>query len=163
MPTINAKCVFTSTNYGLPLFPSQASHFAIASNWTDHGAAGKRISVEQKGNTQFHENLAECYQNTNRFEKAIEQLTILINEYDDKNPDWHYQIGRSYASLRDYEKAKRHYEIAIVLHSLIGWGTFIFLGLSLVIFVIFFLDINNIFSYFYIAFHSFVIGILPPQ
>ncbi|MEQ8360028.1 MAG: DNA translocase FtsK [Cytophagales bacterium] len=39
------------------------------------------------------------------------------------------------------------FEFAIVLHSLIGWGTIIFLLLSLAIFVVFFLDINNIFSF----------------
>ncbi len=38
------------------------------------------------------------------------------------------------------------YEIAILLHSLIGWGTIIFLVLTLAIFVVFYLDINNIFS-----------------
>lgn len=39
------------------------------------------------------------------------------------------------------------FEIAIVLHSLIGWGTIIFLILTLAIFVVFYLDINNIFSF----------------
>jgi DNA segregation ATPase FtsK/SpoIIIE, S-DNA-T family len=39
------------------------------------------------------------------------------------------------------------YEIVVFLHSLIGWGTLLFLGLTLTIFIIFYIDINNIFSF----------------
>ncbi|MBL4662916.1 MAG: hypothetical protein JKY22_05030, partial [Flavobacteriaceae bacterium] len=59
-----------------------------------------------------------CFRSTNQFEKAIEQYTILINEYDDQTSEWHYGIGATYLSLKDYEKARRHIEIAILLKDL---------------------------------------------
>ena len=85
-----------------------------------HGAltAYKKLLELKQSNIQLHENLAMCFRSTNQFEKAIEQYTILINEYDDQTSEWHYGIGATYLSLKDYEKARRHIEIAILLKDL---------------------------------------------
>lgn len=85
-----------------------------------HGAlsAYKKLLELKQSNIQLHENLAVCFRNTNQFEKAEEQYTILINEYDDQTSEWHYGIGATYLSLKDYEKARRHIEIAILLKDL---------------------------------------------
>ncbi|MEM7085297.1 MAG: tetratricopeptide repeat protein [Bacteroidota bacterium] len=78
----------------------------------------KKLLKLKQSNAQLHENLAVCFRNTNQFEKALEQYTILINEYDDQTSEWHYGIGVTYMSLKDYEKARRHIEIAILLKDL---------------------------------------------
>lgn len=39
------------------------------------------------------------------------------------------------------------YEIAIFLHSLLGWGTFLLLALSLLVFIVFYLDITHFFRH----------------
>ncbi|HBR55687.1 MAG TPA: hypothetical protein DEA82_16465 [Flavobacteriaceae bacterium] len=77
----------------------------------------KLLSLQQS-NIQLHENLAESYRQTNRFEEAIEQYTVLINEYDDKNPKWHFNIARNYEALRYLDKAQHHFEISILLQDL---------------------------------------------
>jgi len=71
-----------------------------------------------QSNVQLHENLAMSYNQTNRFEEAIEQYTILINQYDDKNPAWHFSIAKSFEALRYLEKAQHHFEIAILLQDM---------------------------------------------
>ncbi len=72
------------------------------------------VSLNQS-NEQLHENLGISYMRTNQFEEALEQFTILINTYDDKNPSWHYQVGKVFMSLKEYEKAIRHIELSIAL------------------------------------------------
>tara|TARA_R110002124_G_scaffold120895_6_gene278964 strand:- start:22329 stop:23471 length:1143 start_codon:yes stop_codon:yes gene_type:complete len=67
---------------------------------------------------QFHESLAKSYVQTNRFEAAINQYTILINQFDDKNPSWHFHIAQSYMALHYFEKAERHINIAIGLQEI---------------------------------------------
>ena len=85
-----------------------------------HGAlaAYKKLLELKQSNVQLHENLAVCFRNTNQFEKAIGQYTILINEYDDQTSEWHYGLGATYLASKDYEKARRHIEIAILLKDL---------------------------------------------
>lgn len=82
-----------------------------------HGAitAYEKLLALNQSNTQLHENLADSYMETLQFEKAIEQLTILINEYNDKNPGYHAQIGRAFSALKEDEKAIRHLELSIAL------------------------------------------------
>lgn len=87
-------------------------------NYHEALASYKKLVALKQSNIQLHENLAACYRNTNQFEKALEQYTILINEYDDKTPEWHYGIGATYLALKNYEKARRHIEIAILLKDL---------------------------------------------
>lgn len=68
-----------------------------------------------QSNIQLHENLAVSYNQTYRYEEAIAQYTILINEYDDKNPGWHFNIAKNFEALRYLDKAQHHFEVAIVL------------------------------------------------
>jgi len=78
-------------------------------------AAYLQLIKLNQSNPQLHENLAKSYMNTYQIEKAIKQFTILINEYEDKNPSWHFQIGKAFKLLHYTEKAKRHIEISIAL------------------------------------------------
>ncbi|WP_432411892.1 tetratricopeptide repeat protein [Rasiella sp. SM2506] len=71
-----------------------------------------------QSNIPQHENLAVSYTKTNRFEEAIEQYTLLINEYDDKNPSWHFSIAKNFEALRYLDKAQHHFEIAILLQDI---------------------------------------------
>jgi len=85
-----------------------------------HGAvvAYEQLVQLNQSNARLHENLAMSYRKTNRFEKAIKQYTILINEYNDQNPFWHFDIAKNFESLRYLEKAQRHYELAIILQDI---------------------------------------------
>ena len=112
-------------DYGLAIDPNSIRFLnlrALASfhtkNYHEALSAYKKLLKFNQSNIPLHENLAVSFTKTNQFEKAIEQYTVLINEFDDKNPKWHYLIGRVYMSLRDYEKARRHLEIAILLKDL---------------------------------------------
>ena len=78
----------------------------------------EQLLALQQSTVKLHENLAHSYSQTNRFEKAITQYTILINEYDDKNPSWHFSIAKNFEALRYLEKAKHHYEVAILLQDI---------------------------------------------
>ena len=73
---------------------------------------------QQVNNLQLHEHLAFSYGKTYQFEKAIEHFTILINEYDDKKPSYHYNIGKSFMGLSDFEKGRHHVETAIALQEI---------------------------------------------
>lgn len=87
----------------------------------DHHLAAKtyeKLLELNQSNVQLHENLAESYTKTNQFEEAIEQYTILINEYDDKNPSWHFNIAKNFEALRYLDKAQHHFEIAILLQDI---------------------------------------------
>ncbi len=80
--------------------------------------AYEKLLALKQSNVQLHENLAVSYTQTNRFENAIKQYTILINEYDDKNPSWHFSIAKNFEALRYLEKAQHHFEVAILLQDL---------------------------------------------
>tara|TARA_R110000850_G_scaffold190308_4_gene316238 strand:- start:12898 stop:14031 length:1134 start_codon:yes stop_codon:yes gene_type:complete len=62
-----------------------------------------------------YQKLGYAYMQVMDFEKSIEHYTIAINDYNDKNPETHYEIATSFMALHYYEKAKRHLEIAILL------------------------------------------------
>tara|TARA_B100001146_G_C16201135_1_gene444782 strand:+ start:10776 stop:11903 length:1128 start_codon:yes stop_codon:yes gene_type:complete len=68
-----------------------------------------------KSNESIHEHVAIAYRNTLQFEKALEQYKILINQFNDKVPEWHSGVAATYSGLKEYDKAERHYEIAILL------------------------------------------------
>ena len=86
-------------------------------NKSYHKAANtyEKLLELNQSNERLHQQLAVSYNQTNRFEKAIQQYTILINEYDDKNPSWHFNIAKNFAALRYLDKAQHHYEISIAL------------------------------------------------
>lgn len=62
-----------------------------------------------------YQKLGYCYARTMRHQKAIDHYTIAINEYDDKNPQTHYEIAQAYRALYYLDKAERHFEIAMLL------------------------------------------------
>lgn len=67
---------------------------------------------------QIHENLAFCYSYTYQTANALDQYSILLNKFDDKNPKWHIEIAALYRSLKEYNKAERHLNIAIALQEI---------------------------------------------
>lgn len=85
-----------------------------------HKAAQAYETLMELGQSNIpqHENLAVSYTKTNRFEKAIAQYTILINEYDDKNAAWHYNIAKNFEALRYLDKAQHHFEVSIFLQDI---------------------------------------------
>lgn len=63
----------------------------------------------------LHENLASAYSNTMQFEKALDQFRILLQKFNDQNPKWHHEVGVLYRTNSEYDKAERHFNIAIGL------------------------------------------------
>ncbi|OAB79927.1 tetratricopeptide repeat protein [Cochleicola gelatinilyticus] len=98
------------TLQALQRFYTDAYHDAIV-------AFENLLSLEQS-TAQLHELLGKSYAHTNQFEKAIDQYTLLINTYDDKNAKWHYEIGTYFLALHYLEKAQRHIELSIALKDL---------------------------------------------
>jgi len=85
-----------------------------------HGALTVYQKLEElhQSNPQLHENMGISYSNTYQYEEAIKQFTVLINEYDDQNPKWHYLIGSAFMQLNYNEKARRHFELSIAFQRL---------------------------------------------
>jgi len=67
-----------------------------------------------KKDEKLHINLADSYYKVLAIEKAIDQYTLLINEFDDKNEVYHYNLGICYAALHYNIKAIKEFESAIV-------------------------------------------------
>ncbi len=103
----NARSVRFLMLKGLSAYHQKKYHDAIATYES-------LLELKQK-NTRLLEQLALSYGQTNQFEKAVEYFTLLINQYDDKNPSWHYNIGKSFMALGDFERGRRHVEIAAAL------------------------------------------------
>ena len=78
----------------------------------------KKLADQNYSSVQFHEVFAKSYIQTNQFEEAIDQYTILINKFNDQNAGWHFEIGRCFMALRYLEKAERHLNIAIALQEI---------------------------------------------
>ncbi len=68
-----------------------------------------------KKDEKLHINLADSYYKVLAIEKAIEQYTLLINEFDDKNEVYHFNLGICYAALHYNIKAIKEFELAISL------------------------------------------------
>ena len=62
-----------------------------------------------------YQKLGYAYAQVMNFEKSIAHYTVAINEYDDKNPQTHFEISQAFMALKYYEKAERHLEIAMFL------------------------------------------------
>jgi tetratricopeptide (TPR) repeat protein len=67
-----------------------------------------------KKDEKLHINLADSYYKVLAIEKAIDQYSILINEFDDKNDVYHYNLGICYSALHYNIKAIKEFESAIV-------------------------------------------------
>lgn len=63
----------------------------------------------------LHENLATSYTQTLQEEKAMQQYNILFRKFDDQNPKWHHNVALLFRSMKEYDKAKKHLNIAIGL------------------------------------------------
>lgn len=63
----------------------------------------------------LHENLATSYSQTLQEEKAMQQYNILFQKFDDQNPKWHHEVALLFRSMNNYDKAKKHLNIAIGL------------------------------------------------
>lgn len=74
---------------------------------------------ERLGIQEFHENLtnnlATVYQNTDRYNKAIEYYTLLINEGDQSNTTHYYNLGLVYYKNKDYQKSVQMLETATTI------------------------------------------------
>lgn len=77
--------------------------------------AYNKLLALNRPSENVHQKLGFCYARTMRYEKAIDHYTIAINEFDDKNPQTHYEIAQAYSALFYLDKAERHFEIAMLL------------------------------------------------
>jgi len=68
-----------------------------------------------KKDEKLHINLADSYYKVLAIEKAIDQYILLINEFDDKNETYHYNLGICYSGLHYNIKAIKEFELAIAL------------------------------------------------
>ena len=68
-----------------------------------------------KNDEKLHFNLADSYYKVLNIEKAIDQYTLLIKEFDDKNDVYHYNLGICYSALHYNLKAIKEFELAIAL------------------------------------------------
>jgi len=73
------------------------------------------LILNGESNIPLHENLAKSYSQTNQFEKGLEQYNLLLKNYNDQNPQWHHEIAILYRAMKEYDKAKQHFNIAIGL------------------------------------------------
>ena len=64
---------------------------------------------------KLHINLADSYFKVLAIEKAIDQYSLLINEFDDKNEAYHFNLGICYSALHYNIKAIKEFELAISL------------------------------------------------
>ena len=75
----------------------------------------ERLVSAGKSNESLHDHLAISYRATLQYEKSLTQYKILINQFNDKIPEWHAGVAATYSGLKEYDKAERHYKIAILL------------------------------------------------
>lgn len=78
-------------------------------------AGYNKLVALNRPSENVHQKLGYAYARVMDFEKSIEHYTLAINDYNDKNPDTHYEIATSFIALHYYEKAQRHLEIAMLL------------------------------------------------
>lgn len=70
-----------------------------------------------KDTEQIREQLAISFAQTFQYEEAIPQYKLLIEQYDDKNPKWHYNLGKCYMGVNHFENARAHINFSIDLLS----------------------------------------------
>ena len=92
---------------GLSYFVNKSYHDAIK--------RFERLLELGKDNESIREHLAKSYAQTYQYEQALEQYKVLINQYDDRNANWHFSLSTAYLGLNEPEKARRHINIAIGL------------------------------------------------
>jgi tetratricopeptide (TPR) repeat protein len=88
-------------------------------NKSYHKAIAQYETLLQLGRDteQIREHLAMSFAQTFQYEAAIPQFTLLIEQYDDKNPKWHYNLGKCYMGVNDFDKAREHINSSIELLS----------------------------------------------
>ncbi|MEP2936140.1 MAG: tetratricopeptide repeat protein [Gilvibacter sp.] len=68
-----------------------------------------------KDTEQIREQLAISLAQTFQYNEAIPQYKILLEHFDDKNPKWHYNLGKCYMGVNDFENARVHINNSIEL------------------------------------------------
>ena len=68
-----------------------------------------------KDTQQIREQLAMSFAQTFQYEEAIPHFLLLIEQYDDKNPKWHYNLGKCYMGTNNFIKAREHINTSIQL------------------------------------------------
>lgn len=97
---LNALAYFNSKNY----------HEAIKQY--------EQLIALNQSNKQIHNNLAISYARTNQFLKAITQYKILIKRFDDRNPSYHFNLGKMYQAEKEHQLAIASINQAIALQDI---------------------------------------------
>ncbi|MGK0377547.1 MAG: tetratricopeptide (TPR) repeat protein [Patiriisocius sp.] len=92
---------------GLSAYYRKEYHDAIAA-FTKTVELGKRTE-------QVHSCLAVSYAKTYQYQKAVDEFLILISEYNAQNAGYHYNIGKCYMGLDEFEKGRGHVELSITI------------------------------------------------
>jgi tetratricopeptide (TPR) repeat protein len=67
-----------------------------------------------QGNEFVHSKLGFCYYNQYNYEDAVTQYLLALN-YEDRNSDTHYNLGKLYAKLGDLKSSETHLLMALLI------------------------------------------------
>ncbi len=89
----------------------------------------EKIIVLGQGNEFVHSRLGFAYYNEGQYEKAIEQYNLAL-EFQDKNSDTHYNLGKLYALSGDLKRSETHLLMAILIKKQPVDAEYLSLGLT---------------------------------
>lgn len=75
----------------------------------------EKVVALGKNTEQIHDMLATGYALSFQYKKAIEEYTILLNEYNDKNPNYHYNLGKCLMGEERFKEGISHVKLAITI------------------------------------------------
>lgn len=68
-----------------------------------------------KKTEQIHDILATSYALTFQYKKAVDEYKILLSQYNDKNPNYHYNLGKCLMGVENFEQGRAHVKMAIAI------------------------------------------------
>ena len=107
---------------GLSAYYRKEYHDAIAA-FTKTVALGKQTE-------QVHSCLAVSYAQTFQYQKSIDEFSILILEYNAQNAGYHYNIGKCYMGLNQFEKGRSHVQLSIRIQDVSLYNEYMTLAAS---------------------------------
>lgn len=90
------------------------NHFYDKKYYKSIEAYDKLIALNRPSENVYQK-LGYAYAQTFDYEKSIEYYNKALEDYDDKNPETHYEIAQSYTSLHYFDKAEEHLNTALLL------------------------------------------------
>ncbi|CAN5296292.1 hypothetical protein BH23BAC2_BH23BAC2_19760 [soil metagenome] len=91
--------------------------------------AFEEIITQGQGNEFVHSRLGFAYYNESAYEKAIAQYNAAL-EFEDRNSDTHYNLGKLYALTGDLQRSETHLLMAILIKKQPVDAEYLSLGLT---------------------------------